>query len=65
MLANKYHWEEDNRAPKNVKTTLWNRILQFNPEDVVENMTGFMFKGILIFGIPYFLFVLIRFMMIH
>jgi len=61
MLANKYHLEEDPIEPD--KTPGFkNKIMAIDPEKWVENMTNVMFKAILIFGIPYFLFVLIKFL---
>ena len=62
MLANKYYLKEDKRTiQKDDQETRWGKKFQVDPEAIVENMTGFMFKGILIFGIPYFFIVLIKF----
>jgi len=63
VLANKYQWEENRVESINNKTrSWWKKKIVLDPEVIIENITDVMFKGILIFGIPYFLFVLFKFL---
>lgn len=65
MLANKYQWDVDGRSKQSEDSTpKWKKLIDIDPEAVVENITNIMFKCILILGVPYFLFVLIRFLML-
>ncbi|MFC7392674.1 hypothetical protein [Scopulibacillus cellulosilyticus] len=38
---------------------------KFQPEDLLEKLTNVMFKIILFLGIPYFIFIFIKFLMIY
>ncbi|MBM7645250.1 hypothetical protein JOD45_001461 [Scopulibacillus daqui] len=38
---------------------------KIQPEDLLEKMTNVMFKMILFLGIPYFIFIFIKFLMIY
>jgi hypothetical protein len=63
MLTNKMDWQERKLHSSNVRQQVfWRKWQEVDPEKIVENLSSWMFKAILVFGIPYFLFVLIKFM---
>ncbi|MGV3489223.1 MAG: hypothetical protein ACO1OC_11655, partial [Tuberibacillus sp.] len=62
MLANKYSYEKPSKTVSIKTFKLGNVRIKIDPEKFIENMTNIMFKAIIIFGIPYFLFVFFKFL---
>ncbi|WP_077616313.1 hypothetical protein [Caenibacillus caldisaponilyticus] len=53
--AHRYQWEA---AVKK----WWGRAKAIDPEHIVENMTGVMFRIILFFGVPYCIYIFFKFL---